>query len=164
MSHSTGSKTVGESRVTVSQLMMPQDANPFGNIHGGTVLKILDQAAAVAAMRHCRREVVTARLDDMSFLRPVHVGNLLTVTASLNHAGRTSMEVGVRVEAEDLPTGDTWLVASAHLVMVALDGEGKPARVPALRAETPDEQRVMEAAEARRAARARNSSPERPGG
>src|SRR5262245_55446977 len=117
-------RPVRESEVVMSQLMMPQHANPAGNVHGGAVLQLIDQAAGVAAMRHCRRRVVTARLDDMSFLRPVYIGNLLTIMAAVNHVGRTSMEVGVRAEAEDLNTGRRWHVASAYLIFVALDDAG----------------------------------------
>ncbi len=142
-------KPVSASQVTVSQLMMPQDANPSGNVHGGVVLRIIDQAAA-AAMRHCRQRVVTARQDDMSFLKPVSLGNLLTVKASVNDVGSTSLEVGVRVEAEDLATGETWHVAAAYLVFVALDEQGTPVAVPALLAETPTEQRRQREAKRRR--------------
>src|SRR5689334_22137488 len=109
-------KTVAQSQVTVSQLMLPEDANASGNVHGGAVLKLIDSAATVAAMRHCRQRVVTARLDEMSFLRPVYIGNLLTIRASVNAVGSPSMEAGVRAEAEDLSTGETWHVASAYLV------------------------------------------------
>jgi uncharacterized protein (TIGR00369 family) len=151
-------KTVRESQVTVSQLMMPEDGNPTGDVHGGVVLRIIDQAAAVAAMRHCRRRVVTARLDEMSFLRPLYVGNLLTCQAAVNDVGTTSLEVGVRVEAEDLASGDTWHVASAYLVFVALNAEGKPTRVPRLNAETPAEQRRQLEAQRRRARRQLNDA------
>jgi len=143
-------KRVGDSQVTVSQVMMPEDTNPSGNVHGGVVLRILDEAGAVAAMRHSRLRVVTARLDEMSFVRPVYVGNLLTCKASVNDVGSSSLEVGVRVEAEDLTTGDTWHVASAYLIFVALNAEGQPTTVPRLLAETPAEQRRMWEAQRRR--------------
>ena len=140
-------KRVADTAVTMSQLMLPSDANPSGNVHGGSILKLVDSAAGVVAMRHCRCRVVTARLDEMSFLRPVFIGNLVTLKASVNDTGRTSLEVGVRVEAEDLTTGETWHVGSAYLVFVALDAGGRPAAVPPLVATS--------ALEARRKAEAR---------
>jgi acyl-CoA hydrolase len=139
----------------MSQLMLPSDANSSGNVHGGTILKLVDSAAGVVAMRHCRRRVVTARLDEMSFLRPVYIGNLVTLKAAVNDTGRTSLEVGVRVEAEDLTGGETWHVGSAYLVFVALDASGQPAPVPALLAEGPEEVRRQDEARRRRARRAR---------
>jgi uncharacterized protein (TIGR00369 family) len=157
MNQPSEAKPVRESRVTMSQRMLPEDANPSGNVHGGAVLKLIDSAAAVAAMRHCRERVVTARLDEMNFLRPVSIGNLLTIRASVNHVGNTSMEVGVRAEAEDLATGETWHVASAYLIFVALDAAGKPAPVPGLIAETEAERRRMEAAKRRRSLRRRHA-------
>ena len=148
-------KRVAESSVTMSQLMLPSDANSAGNVHGGTILKLVDSAAGVVAMRHCRRRVVTARLDEMSFLRPVYIGNLVTLNAAVNDTGRTSLEVGVRVEAEDLTGGETWHVGSAYLVFVALDATGQPAPVPPLLAEGPEEVRRQAEARRRRARRSR---------
>src|SRR5262245_66338714 len=87
-------KRVTESSVTMSQLMLPSDANPSGNVHGGSILKLVDSAAGVVAMRHCRTRVVTARLDEMSFLRPVYIGNLVILKGAVNDTGRTSLEVG----------------------------------------------------------------------
>ena len=89
----------------MSRQMLPSDANPYGNVHGGEVMKLIDAAAGAAATRHARTRVVTARIDELSFLAPVYVGHLVTAKASVNHVGRTSMEVGVRVEAEDMLTG-----------------------------------------------------------
>jgi acyl-CoA hydrolase len=151
-----GGKPVRASQVVVSQLMMPADANAAGNVHGGAVLRLIDETAAVTAMRHCRRRVVTARLDDMSFERPVFIGNLLTLMASANHAGRTSVEVGVRAEAEDLITGDRWHVASAYLIFVALDDAGRPTPVPPLIPETDLDRRRMRQADHRRKLRERH--------
>jgi acyl-CoA hydrolase len=149
-------KRVAESAVTMSQFMLPSDANPSGNVHGGSILKLVDSAAGVVAMRHCRQRVVTARLDEMSFLRPVFIGNLVTLKAAVNDTGRTSLEVGVRVEAENLTSGETWHVGSAYLVFVALDAAGRPAAVPPLVAESPDEVRRQGEARRRRARRARD--------
>ncbi|MCL4508800.1 MAG: acyl-CoA thioesterase [Chloroflexi bacterium] len=145
---------VSSSRVELQQLMLPADANPLGSIHGGAVLKLIDSAAAVVGWRHARGPVVTARLDDISFLRPVSVGNLLVVKASANAAWRTSIEVGVRVEAEDLSTGGRWHVASAYVIMVAVDAQGKPRPVPPVKVETQEDERRFTAAQQRRVARA----------
>ncbi len=146
-------KRVADSSITMSQLMLPSDANPWGNVHGGSIVKLVDSAAGVVATRHCRTRVVTARIDQMSFLRPVYIGNVVTLKAAVNDTGRTSLEVGVRVEAEDLTTGETWHVGSAYLVFVALDEQGRPTPVPPVIAETPEERRRQAEARARRARR-----------
>jgi len=151
-------RMVAESRTILSQMMMPDDANPGGNVHGGTIAKLVDEAGGVAAMRHCRATaafVVTARIDAMNFVTPVHVGEIVTLRASVNDVGRTSLEIGVRVEAEDVRQGETKHVASAYLVYVALDEDGQPTAVPPLVVETDDERRRQLAARARRAARGR---------
>ena len=144
---------VRDSQVTMSQLMLPSDANPHGSVHGGTVLRLIDNAAGVAATRHTRMKVVTARLDEMSFLNPVHIGNLLTAKASVNATWTTSMEVGVRVESEDLWTGETLHVASAYLVFVGLGDDDRPSPVPPIAAESTSERRRMADAQRRRDAR-----------
>jgi acyl-CoA hydrolase len=148
-------RRVEESAITMSQLMLPSDANPTGSVHGGSILKLVDSAAGVVAVRHCRTRVVTARLDEMSFLHPVHIGNLVTLKASVNDTGRTSLEVGVRVEAEDLYSGETWHVGSAYLIFVSLDEAGRPATVPPLLPGTADELRRQAQARERRARRER---------
>jgi len=147
------SRTVRESRVELAQVMLPTDANPFGDVHGGTIMSLIDTAGGVAAIRHCRRQVATVGIDDMSFLHPVHVGNLVTLRASVNGIGRTSMEVGVRVETEDLATGVVTHTASAFVIYVALDAAHRPTEVPPLVAETAEERRRMEGAGERRARR-----------
>ena len=139
--------------------MLPSDANPYGNVHGGEVMKLIDAVAGAAATRHARTRVVTARIDELSFLAPVYVGHLVTAKASVNHVGRTSMEVGVRVEAEDMLTGDVVHVSSAYLVFVATDDRGRAVPLPPILAETDDERRRMKAAEARRSLRLKR--PER---
>lgn len=146
-------RLVRESKTIVSQLMLPSDANPSGNVHGGTIMKLVDTVGGVVAMRHCRMRVATVRMDQMSFLHPVYVGDLVTLKASANYVGRTSMEVGVRVESEDLRTGKVMHTSSAYLVYVAMDSEGRPAEVPPLIAESEDEKRRMEAARVRRSRR-----------
>jgi acyl-CoA hydrolase len=129
------------------------DANLAGLVHGGTVMKMCDEVAAIAAIRHCGRRIVTAGVDRMTFVEPVHVGELLACSATVNAAWRTSMEVGVRVEAENPRTGERRHTSTAYLTMVALDDEGKPVAVPALLAESDDERRRGREAELRRANR-----------
>lgn len=151
-------RTVAESQVTMSQLMLPGDANPSGNVHGGVIMKLVDTAAGVAATRHARTRTVTARIDSMGFLRPVFVGELVTLKAAVNDVGRTSLEVGVRVETEDLITGAIRHVSSAYLVFVALDDHDRPMVVPPLLPETEDEKRRAAEAKLRRAHRQRGEA------
>jgi acyl-CoA hydrolase len=129
------------------------DANSAGNVHGGTVMKLADEVAGLAAIKHSRRRVVTAGMDRMNFLVPIHIGELVTFSASVNAAWRTSMEVGVRVESENPLSGEVRHTNTAYLTMVALDEEGRPAPVPPLLVTTPDEQRREREAELRRANR-----------
>lgn len=137
----------------MSNLMLPSDANLMGNVHGGVILKLIDTAAGVAAWRHVRGPVVTARLDEMSFLRPVYIGNLVTVKAAVNRTWRTSLEVGVRVEAEDLQSGTIWHVASAYLILVSIGEDGRPIPVQSVLPESAAELRRFAAAQVRRTAR-----------
>ncbi len=146
-------KPVSASRVVLSRVMQPLDANAQGNVHGGVILRLMDEAAGVAAIRHCRARAVTAAIDSFSFLSPVFVGNLVTVKASLNWVGRSSMEVGVRVEAEDLRTGHITHTASGYLVYVCLDEHGRPLPAPPLSPENDDDRRRMAAAAERQRAR-----------
>jgi uncharacterized protein (TIGR00369 family) len=152
-------KPVSASRTIMSRAMLPSDANPFGNVHGGEVMKLIDSCAGAAAQRHARSRVVTARIDELSFLAPVYVGDLVTAKASVNDVGSKSMEIGVRVEAENTLTGKTVHVSSAYLVFVAIDEEGRPIPVPPIVAETEDERRRMTAAKARRALRLQRPRP-----
>ena len=135
--------------------MLPSDANPTGNVHGGTILKMVDVAAGVTAIRHARMNVVTASIDRMDFYNPVYVGNLLTLKASVNYVGTTSMEVGVRIEAENLSTGSITHTGSCYLTYVAIDEKGHPMEVPNVVPETRDEKRRWEAAKKRREERMR---------
>src|SRR5438445_13093721 len=146
-------KPVSASKTTMSRSMLPSDANPWGNVHGGEVMRLIDDCAGAAAFRHARSLVVTAFVDELSFLAPVYVGDFVTARASVNHVGRTSMEVGVRVDAENLLTGKVVHVSSAYLVFVGIDEKGAPVALPPLIAETDDEKRRMRAAEQRRAQR-----------
>jgi uncharacterized protein (TIGR00369 family) len=134
----------------MSQAMIPQDANPAGNVHGGVIMKLIDTAAGVVAGRHARANVVTASIDRLDFLHPVFIGDFVTLRASLNFVGKTSMEVGVRVEAENVLTGETRHTSTAYLTFVALDGNGRPMPLPALILETDDEQRRNGEANVRR--------------
>lgn len=129
------------------------DANNAGHVHGGTVMKLCDEAAGLAAIRHARQRVVTAAIDRVTFLDPVHVGELLTISASVNAAWRTSLEVGVRVEAENPFTGARRHTSSAYLTMVAVDEHGRPSAVPRFVAESSTEQRREREAQLRRANR-----------
>jgi acyl-CoA hydrolase len=146
-------KTVKESQHESSELMMPQDANNLGHIFGGVILSLMDKTAAIAAFRHSRRSVVTASIDRVDFREPIYLGDLVVMKASVNFVGRTSMEVGVRVEAEELLTGRRRHTNSCYLTFVAVDREGRPVEVPELVPETPDERRRYEAAKERRARR-----------
>ena len=126
------SRKVSESSLVASHLMMPQDANIQGNVYGGTIMKLMDEIAAVVAARHCRKNVVTASIDQMSFLKPVYIGNLLVLKAAVNYVGTTSLEVGVRIEAEDIASGKIVHTGSSYMTFVALDNEGAPTQVPLL--------------------------------
>jgi uncharacterized protein (TIGR00369 family) len=146
-------KPVSASRVILAQEMTPQDANPAGNVHGGHIMKLADSAAGVVSIRHSGLNCVTATVDRFDFFAPVYVGNLVTLSASLNYVGRTSMEVGVRVEAEDLRTGKRTHTNTSYFVMVALDDDGRPAEVPGLILETEEDRRRNAEAEGRAQAR-----------
>ncbi|EFL50160.1 thioesterase superfamily protein [Solidesulfovibrio fructosivorans JJ]] len=146
-------KPVSASRVVMPQRMLPPDANPAGNVHGGVILKYIDTAGGIAAIRHARSAVVTASIDRMDFLKPAYIGEVVTFMASVNYVGSTSMEVGVRVECENPMTGETRHAGSAYLTYVALDAERRPHAVPPLILETEDDSRRNREAAARREAR-----------
>jgi acyl-CoA hydrolase len=138
------------SQAELIRWMSITDANSAGFVHGGTVMKLCDEAAGIAAIKHCRRRVVTAAIDRMTFLHPVHVGQLLTCRATVNAVWTTSMEVGVRVESESPLSGEVRHTSTAYLTMVVLDDEGRPTQAPPLVAESQMEQRRMREAELRR--------------
>jgi len=146
-------KSVSESRVVLSLLMNPEHANALGNVHGGVIMKLVDEAGALAAMRHSRSPVVTVAIDSMTFDEPIYVGNVVTLTAELTYAGRTSMEVRVSVVAEDPLAGSRVHTNLAYLVYVAIDRQGRPRPVPPLRVETPEEQARFKEAQERQAER-----------
>jgi acyl-CoA hydrolase len=142
-------RMVSETSLVVSHLVMPADTNPAGNVHGGVIMKHIDNAAGIVAYRHARANVVTASIDRLDFHHPAFVGELLTFKASLNYVGRSSMEIGVRVEAENLLSGDVRHVASAYLTFVSLDEKYKPKEVPPLILQTDEECRRNKEAMAR---------------
>lgn len=147
-------RPVAASKVEMTEIVFPNDANPLGNAMGGRVMHWIDICAAVAAGRHARTPVVTANVDQIDFCRPVRVGGVLVLFASVNYAGRTSMEVGVKVFNEDRASGQRSHVASAYLTFVSLDPDtGLPRPVPTIVPQTPDETRRFEAAKRRRDAR-----------
>ncbi|UCE90926.1 MAG: acyl-CoA thioesterase [Methanobacteriota archaeon] len=133
--------------------MMPQDANIAGNVFGGTLLKMVDEIAYVTGTKHARTNIVTASLDKMTFLSPVHVGDFVTVKAKVNAVWRSSMEIGVRVEAEDPRIGGSRHTGSSYVTLVALDQDGRPSEVPELILEGPDDERRNREACGRRARR-----------
>jgi len=128
-----------QSRLTVSYLVMPTDANLAGNVHGGVIMKHIDNTAGIVAHRHARTNVVTASIDRLDFHNPAFIGELLNLKSSLNYVGRSSMEIGVRVEAENLLSGEVRHIASAYLTFVSLDENYRPSDVPRLRCESADE-------------------------
>lgn len=143
-------RTVRESQHETSRMMMPQDANNLGHVFGGVILGMMDTTAAVSAIRHARGSCVTASIDRVDFREPIHLGDLVVMKASVNFVGRSSMEVGVRVEAEDLISGLRRHTNSAYLTFVAVDRNGRPLEIPALTPESDEERRRFDAAQARR--------------
>jgi len=150
------SKTIRASRVTISQLMHPEHANLLGNIHGGWIMKLVDEAGALACMRHAQRKVVTVAIDSMVFRQPIRIGDLIIINAEVSYVGRTSLEAEVQVLAENPITGEQTHTNTAYLVYVALDDDGRPTSVPGLIAETEDEKRRMGKAQERQERRLKN--------
>lgn len=145
--------TVAASRTVMARSMQPPDANVWGNVHGGAILRLVDECGGAVAVRHSRCPCVTVAMDSMTFKQPVYIGDLLTVTAQLTFVGRTSMEVEARIEAENLLTGLVRHAGTCYLVYVAIDGEGHPTPAPPLILQTDEERNRWHAAEARRARR-----------
>lgn len=142
-------KSPSESQIILNTLMMPEHANHFGNVHGGIIMKLADEAAAIAAMRHAHKPAVTVAMDSMTFQNPVHIGEIVRCTATLTFAHRSSMEVTVEVCAEEPITGRLTHTNSAHLVFVALGEDGRPAPVPELLLVTEEEKANFAEAEQR---------------
>lgn len=141
------------SQSAISEVMMPHMANTLGNVHGGVLLGMIDRVAAVAAIRHAQRVCVTVSVDQVDFREPIHLGELVTMHAMVNYVHRTSLEVGVRVEAENLLTGVKRHTNSCYLTFVAIDDARRPVEVPKILPETDEEQQRYRAAERRRAQR-----------
>ncbi|MCW5876330.1 MAG: acyl-CoA thioesterase [Anaerolineales bacterium] len=166
-SNSLAPSPVSASRVMISQLMNPTDANVQGNVHGGHIMKLVDETGALACMKHSRQRVVTVAIDRMTFQHPIRIGDLVTLTGEVSYVGSTSMEAEVSVYAENPTTGEKWHTNTAYLVYVALDENGKPTPVPPLEAETDFERKRMELGAARQAYRlsqARQTETLRSGG
>ncbi len=152
-------RPVSASKVVMTELVHPSHTNALGSIFGGTIMSWVDIAAAICAQRHSRSNVVTASIDGLDFVQPVYKGWVVNLNASINFAGRTSMEVGVRVDAENPVTGERFHTASAYLTFVALGPDGKPVEVPPVVAETETEKRRYIAAKARRDSRNHARTP-----
>ena len=153
-------KKVCESRTSMTEFVLPNDANTHGNVLGGKVMHLMDLAAAIAAYRHCRTQVVTVSVDSVRFLHPVKVGAVMMFEAVITRAFGTSMEIQVEVQSEDLITGEQMRTCSAYLTFVSVDEQGKPTLVPPLIPETQEEKLRFEGALSRREHRLRLSSEE----
>src|SRR5574342_41935 len=136
MNEGPKAKPMSASKISIAQLMQPEHANILGNVHGGWVMKLVDEAGALACMRHAQRRVVTVAIDQLVFRQPIRIGDVVILNAEVAYAGRTSMEVEVQVTAENPVTGERTHTNTAYLVYVALDKNGQPAPVPALYPET----------------------------
>ena len=146
-------KTVQASRINIAQLMQPEHANNMGNVHGGWIMKLVDEVGALVCMRHAQRRAVTVAIDSMVFHKPIKIGDLVILSGELTFVGRSSMEVEVKVQAENPYSGERMQTNTAYLVYVALDENGKPTRVPALFMETEEEKNKFEEAKQRQAKR-----------
>jgi len=154
-------KKISDSKVQIAQVMMPEHSNAAGNVHGGYILKLVDQASAIVAARHTHQNCVTASVDRMDFISPVYIGNLVFAMASINYTGKTSMEIGVRIEAECLKTGTHTHVGSAYLTFVALGENDKPVEIPQIIPETDEEKRRYDEAKKRREIRLQQAKKHR---
>ena len=143
-------KTVSNSQIQMMELVQPNDANNLGNMLGGKVMHLIDIAAAMSGLRHCRKPVVTASVDSLDFRYPIKLGNMIILRASVNYTHNTSMEIGVRVESENPLTGERFHTSSAYLTFVALDENGKPTEIPKVIPESETEKRRYGAAVKRR--------------
>jgi acyl-CoA hydrolase len=143
-------KSPRESEAYMTNFMMPQDANLRGNVFGGTIMKLIDEISGITAVRHTRGNVVTASIDRMDFIAPIYIGDILRLKSSINYVGTTSMEIGVRIEAEDPRTGQIRHTGTCFLTYVALDEHGRPREVPKLKLETDEDRRRWEEAAIRR--------------
>ena len=154
MAKETRAKPVSESQVEMTEIVNPEDTNPIGTIFGGRVMALMDKAAAVASMRHCRRITVTASVDRVNFINPIQLGDIVILLSSVNQTFRTSLEVGVKVFSEDPRSGRRQHTCTAYLTFVALGDDGLPTRVPPVIPETEDQRRRAREAKERRSQRA----------
>jgi len=143
-------KTVAQTRITMARSMQPPDANGYGNVHGGVIMRFVDEAAGAVAIRHSHMRCVTASLDHMSFDNPAFIGDLVTAVAFMTYVGRSSMEIECQVTAESMVTGEARPISTCFLVYVATDENGKPTPVPPLILETDEERQLWLEAEKRR--------------
>jgi len=153
MTKSPKPKTTRASRISIAQLMQPEHANNLGHVHGGWIMKLVDEAGALACMRHAQKRVVTVAVDSLVFREPIKIGDLIILNAEVTYTGHTSLEAQVQVVAENPVTGERTHTNNAYLVYVALDDEGRPTSVPALITETEEEKQRMEQAKKRQAHR-----------
>jgi acyl-CoA hydrolase len=153
MKNSPKPKTPRASRISIAQLMHPEHANILGNVHGGWIMKLVDEAGALACMRHAQRRVVTVAVDSLVFREPIKIGDLIILNAEVTYTGHTSMEVEVQVIAENPITGERIHTNTAYLVFVGLDDDGRPTAIPALITETEEEKQRLEQAKKRQAHR-----------
>ena len=149
MADTIPSKTMRASRISIAQLMQPEHANAHGNVHGGWIMKLVDEAGALTCMRHAQRRVVTVAMDSMVFRHPIRIGDLIILNAEVTYVGRTSLEAEVQVLAENPITGDRVHTNTAYVVYVALTEEGSSTPIPLLKAETEEEKKKMEEAKER---------------
>ena len=151
-------KSIKESQVIMHELVLPNDTNVLGNVHGGRVMCLMDICAAMSAYKHARQPVVTASVDQLDFLAPAKKGDILILKSSVNYAHRTSMEIGVRIDAESPFTGEVRHTATAYLTFVAIDGNNKPTKIPKIIPETEDEKRRYQRAKNRHLIRRKERS------
>jgi acyl-CoA hydrolase len=151
--HAPRGKPPSLSRVTMTELVIPQDTNPQGNIFGGRVMELIDKAAAIVGLRHCRSQIATVSVDQLTFLSPIRLGSIVVLEARLHGVFRSSMEVGVRVESEDVRTGERRHTTTAYVTVVALGEDGQPREAPPLLLETDEDRRLSAEASERRSAR-----------
>lgn len=156
MSPTLDPKPVRASRISIAQLMQPEHANNLGNVHGGWIMKLVDEAGALAAMRHTGRRCVTVSIDSMVFRQPIRIGDLVILNAEVTYTGRTSVEAEVQVVAENPVTGERTHTNTAYLVYVALDDDGNPTPATPVKAETEDEKRKLEEGRERQKRRLQN--------
>ena len=155
MKSAPAARSVSDSLVTMTEHVIPEDTHPLGNIFGGRVMALIDKAAAIVGMRHCRTQVATASVDSLTFVSPIRLGSIIILEGRIHNVFRSSMEVGVRVESEDALTGERRHTTTAFVTIVSIDAAGKPLPAPPLLLRTDEERRLAQEASDRRAYRLR---------